>query len=131
MTPPQPKDVIVYDGQCRFCQKQVERIRRWDSRSRFEYVPRQTPGLDERFPQLAQGDFNTGMRLIGEAGSVYVGADAVYQIATRLPRSRWIAWVYRVPVLHQLARGLYAWVAKNRQSLGGSCEDGACQIDHR
>ena len=77
--------VVVYDGECPFCQRQIARIRRRDSLGRFEYVPRQSAGLTERFPALAEGDFDTGMRLIKPDGSIYVGADSVYHIARQLP----------------------------------------------
>lgn len=100
-----------------------------DRHSRFELVPRQTPNLEQRFPQLADSDFNTGMRLVTPDGAVSVGADAVYEIARRLPRTRWIAWTYRVPVLHHLARAAYAWIAANRYKLAGRCDDGACKTE--
>jgi predicted DCC family thiol-disulfide oxidoreductase YuxK len=112
-----PRPVIIFDGQCPFCQKQIARIRARDPRNIFEYTPRQTPGLDQRFPILTQGDFNTGMRLIRPDGTIAVGADAVYEIARQLPAYRAAAWLYRVPVLKQIFRGLYAWVAKNRYKL--------------
>ena len=124
----QLKDVIVYDAECPFCRRQIERIRKRDRADCFEYVPRQQPGLIDRFPALARADFNTGMRLIERAGTVSVGADAVYQIARRLPYWRRWAWLYRLPGLHALAQRVYGWIAANRQRLGQSCEDGACKL---
>lgn len=119
---------IVFDGQCPFCQRQIARIRKRDTRGVFEYLPKQTEGVDRRFPQLADGDFNTGMRLVHPDGSVSVGADAVYEIAKQLRGWRWLAWLYRVPVLHALCRWGYAWIAQNRYKLGKTCEHGACEI---
>jgi len=124
----QPKDVVVFDGACRFCQQQISRIKRWDTRNCFEYVPRQTPDLEDRFPQLKEGDFNTGMRLIAVSGKVYVGADAVYQITRHLPRWRWISWLYLVPGIHGLSRWMYARIAARRLQLGKSCDNQACEI---
>ncbi len=124
----QSKSIVVYDGDCRFCCRQVERIRRWDTRAQLEYVTRQQPELIERMPALADADFNTGMRLITLDGTIHVGADAVYQIARRLPRWRRIVWVYRVPVIHALARLVYAWIAANRLRLSRTCEEGACKL---
>lgn len=121
------RSIIVYDGDCPFCRKQIARIRRWDRAESFEYVPRRTPGLEERFPKLAEGDFNTGMRLVAPDGCIHVGADAVYQIAARLPFWRRLAWLYRIPGLHRLARAVYAWIAAHRMSLAASCDDGVCR----
>ena len=121
------RPVVVYDGECRFCIDQIERIRHLDRASRFEYVPRQQAGLVERFPVLAQSDFNTGMRLILTDGQVFVGADSLYQIARRLPAVSMIAWLYCLPGIKQAARLVYAWIAANRRRLGRSCEAGACR----
>lgn len=119
----------MYDGQCPFCLRQVERIKLRDCNGVFEYVPRQTDDLERRFPMLAEGDFNSGMRLVHGDGSVSVGADAVYEIARRLPVWRAGAWLYRVPGLRAIFRALYAWVARNRYRLAPKCEDGACRIE--
>ncbi len=115
--------VVVYDGECAFCRRQIARIRRYDRHARFECVPRQTPGLTERFPALGDGGFDTGMRLIMPDGRIYIGADSVYQIARRLAVFRWFAWLYRVPGIHVLARAAYGWIAARRQSLGRRCND--------
>jgi predicted DCC family thiol-disulfide oxidoreductase YuxK len=70
------------------------------------------------------------MRLICGDDGVHVGADAVYEIARRLPVCRWVAWIYRVPILHAVLPSAYGWVAANRGRLSGSgpvcveCKDG-------
>ena len=127
--------VVVYDGECRFCLWSVGRIRRLDRAACFEYLPRQTAGVEERFPILASSDFNTGLRLIDAAAdatgdeAVYVGADAVYQIYRRLPPYHLFAWIYRIPLLTQIFRAGYALVARNRHRFGRiECETDACAV---
>ena len=114
---------VVYDGECPFCRRQITRIRKYDRHGRFEYLPRQTPGLTGRFPAIGQSGFDTGMRLVMPDGLIYVGADAVYHIARRLQYWRLLAWLYRVPGIHSLARFAYAWIAANRQSLSAQRDD--------
>jgi len=123
------KPVVIYDGECPFCIDQIKRIRSWDRDSCFEYVARQTPGIDARFPVLQSVDFNKGMRLIEPEGQMFAGADALYHIFRRLPATNGIAWLYNVPGITQIARAVYAWIAANRKSLGKTCETGACDID--
>ena len=124
------KPTIIFDGECRFCRKQVDRIRLYDRHNLFDYVPRQTEGLDDRFPQLREGDFNTGLRLIEPDGAVSIGADGIYQIARRLPRLWMVAWLYRVPGLTGVFRRMYGWIARNRFKLAGKCApgDAACRL---
>ena len=123
------QSVVVYDGECAFCRRQISRIRRKDTHGKFALVPRQTPGIEDRFPQLAQSDFNTGMRLIAPDGRIFVGADAVYHIARDLPFWRRVAWLYRVPGIQKLARLAYAWVAARRYRLNKTCDDGECSSE--
>ncbi len=120
------RSTLVYDGHCSFCRRWVARIAHGDRSGTFEFVPKQTEGLTERFPKLDEGDFNTGMRLITPDDVIHVGADAAYQIARRLRCWRRIAWLYLVPGIHSLTRSVYAWVAANRKSLIGGCDDGTC-----
>ena len=120
------RPVVVYDGECPFCARQIEKFKRRDTGSKFDYVPRQDKGIETRFPMLADADFNTGMRLVHPDLSVSVGADAVYHIARRLNVWRWFAWLYRVPVLNFVCRAAYAWVARNRYRLAKKCDDGTC-----
>ncbi len=123
------RPVVVYDGACGFCLNQVDRIKKRDRAETFEYVPRQAEGLEQRFPALAQGDFNSGMRLVLTDGSIAVGPDAVYEIARRVQGWNKLAWLYRLPVLREIFRALYAWVARHRKRLARQCDSGACVTD--
>ena len=122
------RPVVVYDGECPFCLKQVDNMKRRDPDRAFEYQPRQAEGLDQRFPQLTEGDFNSGMRLVQRDGSVSVGADAVYEISRRLRGWKYLAWLYRVPVLKTICRASYAWIARNRYRFTKKCDDGVCEV---
>jgi predicted DCC family thiol-disulfide oxidoreductase YuxK len=124
------RPIVVYDGQCAFCRSSIDRIRRRDRHQQFCYVPREAPGLEERFPAVAEGDFNAGMRLIEPDGTIHVGSDAIFHIASHLPWFRWFAWTYKLPVFGFVTRKCYAWVAANRMKLSKYCDtDGACRID--
>lgn len=123
------RPTIIYDGECRFCRWSVNRIRRLDRAGAFETLPRQQPGLEQRFPILGQSDFNTGLRLMHDDGHVEIGADAVYQIYRRLPPFHLVAWLYRMPILNLFFRFGYALVARYRHHLGRIDPDLACDSD--
>ena len=122
------RPVVVYDGECPFCLKHVGKMKCRDPGGIFEYQPRQAQGLDRRFPQLTEGDFNSGMRLVHQDGSVSAGADAVYEISRRLRGWKYLAWLYRVPVLKTVCRSAYAWIARNRYRFAKKCEDDVCEV---
>lgn len=111
---------VIYDGECAFCRRQIERLRRRDRSGRFECLPSQSEALAEHFPELEGADLEQGVRLITPERQIYSGADAVYQITRRLPRWRRIAWLYHVPGIHALCRWGYRWIARHRHRLG--CE---------
>lgn len=111
---------IIYDGECSFCQQQMDRIRKWDREGAFACRPRQDETVEQDFPALKQQDFNSGIRLVEPDGTVYVGADAIYHMTRRMPRWRWLAWIYRVPGISFLAKHAYQWVAANRHRFGSN-----------
>lgn len=114
------RGTVVFDGSCSFCQSQIRRMRRLTIPGYFDFVPRQTPGLEDRFPVLRTHEFSSGMRYVAADGVVSVGADAVYQVARGMRYVRRIAWLYRVPGVRAGARVIYAWVARNRERLSAA-----------
>lgn len=124
------KPVIIYDGECNFCLSGIRRIRDRDQADQFLYTPRQTQDLLGLHPQLAEIESNSGMRLIDQSGKVHCGADAVYQIYRRIGKYRYITWIYLVPIIRTLLKGIYLIISKNRSRLGRTkCESERCPTD--
>ena len=125
------EQVVVYDGECRFCNWSVRRIQRLDKHGQFVCLPRQARDIELRFPKLADSDFNTGLRLIIDTDEIHVGADAVYEIYRRMPPFQLLTWLYRVPILHTLFVAAYAFIARNRNRLGHvPCDAEACTMPY-
>ncbi len=114
------RGTVVFDGSCSFCQAQIQRFQRLTIPGEFEFLPRQTHGLEERFPALAAEESATGMRFVALDGSVSVGADAVHQIARGMRGVRLFAWAYGIPGVRPVAQAAYGWVARNRHRFGAS-----------
>lgn len=109
---------LVYDGDCRVCTRFVARLRRWDRRQAIELVPSQAPGVMARFPWIPPGAFKDALQLVREDGATWQGAAALEELLGVLPRGRWIAWTFRVPLARPVAEKLYRWFARNRYRLG-------------
>ncbi len=110
---------VVYDGDCGVCNKLVAALRKWDRHQELEIIPSQTPGLDIRFPWIPERAFMDSMQLVRAAdGRTWEGAAAVEQLLDVLPRGRWIAWTFRIPLVRGIAERLYRWFARNRYRMG-------------
>lgn len=127
----QSKSVVLYDGECGFCLRAVERLRRLDSRGRLEFVALQAADVPERFPGLDAAAMRARMHLVWPDGRAMAGADAYRAICALVPRLRPVAALWWLPGFPALARAVYAWVARNRDRLGGGgCGSPACRIHH-
>lgn len=126
-------DVVIYDGNCQFCRKQVERLARLDSAGRLAFVSLHDPLVQQRFPDLTHEQLMEQMYVVDQAGNRYGGAAAVRYLSRRLTRM----WVL-VPLLHipgtmPVWQWGYHQFAKRRYRLNQSpaeqdCQDGACKI---
>lgn len=73
-----PRPLLVYDGKCNFCARWV---RRWQSAcaGAFDTVPLQDPTLPSRFPELSREQFQKAVHFITPEGTVFTGAEAVFE----------------------------------------------------
>jgi predicted DCC family thiol-disulfide oxidoreductase YuxK len=107
--------VMVYDGDCGFCTRWVERWRRMTG-SGVRYAPYQS--VAEHYPQLTAEDFRRAVHLIEPDGSASCGAEAVYRCLAYAPGWRWPLWIYRrVPGARPLSEACYRFVARHRAGL--------------
>src|SRR5260221_4817645 len=92
------RPTLVYDGDCGFCRRSVDLLRRWDREHRIALVPFQDQASVAAFgiplPALA-----AAMHLVlpPPDARVLAGADAVPESLHLLPRKRGVAWGYRLP----------------------------------
>jgi predicted DCC family thiol-disulfide oxidoreductase YuxK len=116
--------VLVYDGHCRFCRKQAERVARWaGGRLRLESF--HDPGVLERY-HLRREACEQAMQLVLPGGTVYAGAEAGAQALRLDPSLAWLGALYYLPMIRQAADAGYGWIARNRNRFGGRCTDGSC-----
>jgi predicted DCC family thiol-disulfide oxidoreductase YuxK len=110
---------LVFDGNCRICQRAVASIRRLDRGGVIEIVASQEPGVRARFSSIPSAAFDEAMHLIAkDSGATWSGAAAVEELLRVLPRTRWFAPLFHVPFVRVVADAMYRWVARNRHRLG-------------
>jgi predicted DCC family thiol-disulfide oxidoreductase YuxK len=109
------RPVMIYDGDCEFCRRWVER---WKGRTgeHIEYAPYQQ--VSTRFPQISPDQFKRAVHLVEPDGRVSGGAHAVFRSLALSGRWRWLLWLYDiVPPFAAVAEIAYGFVARHRTPL--------------
>jgi predicted DCC family thiol-disulfide oxidoreductase YuxK len=114
------RPVVVFDGGCGFCRRQVRTIALLDWLGRLDQVP--YDDAVQRWPEVARGTLGDGLRMRFPDATVTVGIDAVRSIAVRLPVTALPALLLWLPGIHPLADRAYRFVAARRR------RDEACEL---
>jgi predicted DCC family thiol-disulfide oxidoreductase YuxK len=109
---------LIYDGDCSFCRRWVDRVGRWDRHRRLDLVPYQTADLEARFPSVTRTQCAERSHLIGADGTVYRGAAAGREVLRRLPAG-WL-WVlpFYLPGGLRIAERIYLSITHRWGPLG-------------
>src|SRR5262245_25622434 len=79
-------DVVIYDGQCKFCTAQVRNLLRWDKNRRLAFLSLHDPAVARCYPDLTYDQLMEQMYVVNKQGNRYAGADAFRYLTMRLPR---------------------------------------------
>ncbi|MEM6430570.1 MAG: DUF393 domain-containing protein [Deinococcota bacterium] len=130
-----PKTLVLYDGDCGFCQWSVNLALKLDRHNRLEPRPLQTPGLLEQH-NIARQDAETALHVVMPSGQVVRAGGAIQAIICELPLWRGAQVLWFVPGFGKLADWLYARVAANRHVLGKwllrvGISEAQCQVSYK
>ncbi|HJT46056.1 MAG TPA: lipase maturation factor family protein [Chthoniobacterales bacterium] len=110
---PPPKPLIIWDGECHFCRRWIER---WQeiTGDKVDYVESQQIG--DRFSEIAQAQFERSVIFIEPDGNVFYGAEAVFRSLRCRGSRKWLSWSYEhVPGFAPISEGCYRLIASNRR----------------
>jgi len=126
-------DVVIYDGECKFCTASVHKLRRFDKRGRLAFISLHDPEVQRRWPELSYDDLMAYLYVCTPDGRKFRGAEAFKYLSTKLPALCWMAPVLHIPGLMPLYQILYRAFAKRRYRFGRieSCENGTCKLPAR
>lgn len=124
--------VVLYDGQCAFCQRSVAILKNLDWLRKLSFQDaRQVDQLPATQPPLEPARLLDEMHLVPPSGSpVYAGFYAFRWMSWRLPLCWLIAPFLYLPGVPWLGSKIYLWVARNRFKLV-PCKDGLCELPPR
>ena len=118
--------VMLYDGDCGFCQFWVEK---WEKMTSWQvrYKPYQTTRAD--FPQLTEKQCREAIHLVMPDGLVFSGAHAVLRALHYGGRYRWLLWCYsRLPFFARIAEWFYRLVSRHRPFLSKFFHAQKCRV---
>lgn len=121
-------DTVIYDGNCRFCRSQIALLRWIACGSAVRFVSLHDPAVADQFPEISAEQLHAEMYTVDRQGHARGGADAVRFLSRRLPLLWPLALVLHIPGSLPLWRSLYAFVARHRYRIAGSCEHGGCRL---
>ena len=125
-------DVVIFDGECRFCVAQIRQLTWWDRGGRLAFLSLHDAEVARRFPDLSPERLMAEMVVVDGEGNRFGGADAIRYLSRRLPRLWWLAPWMHLPGAMLVWRPVYRWIARNRYRFGRiqNCEQGTCALHH-
>ncbi|NCY01818.1 MAG: DUF393 domain-containing protein [Planctomycetia bacterium] len=122
------RDTVLYDGHCRFCRSQIGLLRTLDLSGRLAFTSLHDPAVGRDFPEIPAADLERQMYVVDRHGRARGGAEAVRYLSRRLVPLWPLAVPLHIPGTLPLWRSLYAFVARHRMKIAGSCADGTCRL---
>jgi len=111
---PPPKLLIIWDGDCHFCRRWIERWKEITG-DEVDYVASQNVG--DKFPEIQREQFERSVILIEPDGSVFRGAEAAFRALRCRSSKKWLSWSYEhIPGFAAVSEGFYKIVASNRRA---------------
>ncbi len=105
--------MVIFDGECLFCNRWVDFLLRFDRRDVFRFVARQSEAGASFSRQAGLLEAGTGSIVLAENGAVRLRSEAVIRMLTLLGLPFSLAAVFRV--IPRAPRDfMYDWIARNR-----------------
>lgn len=109
------KSIVYYDGECGFCFKSTNQIKKWDYFNRIKLEPMQN---------LKEGQFGFSLKILKqkmgvleENGDIFYGEVAFEKVFEKIPLFYPLAFIYKIPFVIYLAKYIYTVVARNRSQI--------------
>jgi len=122
------RDTVLYDGRCRFCRSQIALLRGLDLSGRLAFTSLHDPSVSREFPEIPLEELHRQMYVVDPRGQARGGAEAVRYLSRRLMMLWPLALFLHIPGTLPIWQQLYAFIARHRLKIAGSCEDGTCRL---
>lgn len=117
---------IIYDGECAFCMRALDVVRRFDRRGALCFYDSHSEETLRLFPQLHGRDVREAMYVVVEGEEVYRGFYAFRRIVWSNPSMWLLVPLFYFPCAPFFGTRIYDWVARNRYRFG--CRSEFCAL---
>lgn len=118
------KHALIYDGNCPFCRRGIQWLRRLDWLDCFECIPAASRRAVQVAPAISYETLMTAVHCITVEGRVIKAAAALRFAGLRVPLLAPLALICYLPGLSWLAEKAYRAIARRRYQL---CDDTKCE----
>src|SRR5438874_3269 len=109
---PPPKPLMIWDGECHFCKRWVERWREITA-GEVDYATYQEAA--HQFPEIPIEQFKRAVTLIEPDGKTFFAAEAVYRSLRYRSSRKWLTWSYdHIPGFAAVSETAYKFIARHR-----------------
>jgi lipase maturation factor 1 len=117
VTDPPPKPLMIWDGECHFCRRWIERWREITA-GEVDYATYQEAA--NRFPEIPLEQLQRAVAFIEPDGKAFFAAEAVYRSLRYRSSRKWLAWSYdHIAGFAPISETAYNFIARHR-GLGSS-----------
>ena len=88
---PPPKATLVWDGDCHFCRRWIER---WKEITDDEVGYIASQDIGDQFAEIRREQFERSVILIEPDGTVFCGAEAAFRALRCRSSKKWLSWNY-------------------------------------
>lgn len=117
---------IIYDGQCGFCVRSLQIVRRLDLFDTLRFYDSHRPETMATFPVLSEVNVADAMFTIVPGEPLYAGFFAFRRLVWNSPLTWILLPVFYFPSAGFFGPRIYAWIARNRSSFG--CHTNVCDL---
>ena len=124
------RPLLIYDGQCQFCQRSVQRLKVMDLFAVLNYVDLHSISrFEDVHPQLNKEMALKQICLVENGSRLYEGFDVFRRACFMMPMLYPFIFVFYFPGMRFSGSGVYAFIAKRRYWFysKSSCSTDSCQ----
>ncbi len=123
-------DVVIFDGNCNFCQTQVRRLH-WFAGGSLAFLSLHDPLVADLCPELTHEQLMQRMYVVTQDNQTLGGVHGIKYLSRRIPRMWFAAPLLHIPFSMPVWSCLYDLVARSRYQIAGKadqCDSSSCEV---